>query len=462
MDWLQLAALALVVAAGLSASVHVLLHKRSTRAAAGWIGLIALAPLLGPALYAVFGVNRVFRRLQAFRAAHPPARQSVAPDARAMARLMGEVTGREIAPDNAVELLCNGEEAYPAMLRAIEEAERSIALCMYIFDRDDLGRRFAAALGAATRRGVQVRVLVDGLGALYSAPTISGLLREHEVPTALFLASLRPWNMPLLNLRNHRKLLVVDGTVAFTGSMNLRHHHLVSAPSTRRPARDLMVQVRGPVVSQLLEVFVRDWQFTTQEVLDGPSWAAGHEPAGEVAARAVPDGPDEDLDVARWTFLGALATARKRAWIVTPYFLPESDLHAALQTAALRGVDVRVLLPERTNLPYMAWATRSELPPLLKHGVAVYWTRAPFDHGKLMVVDDSWAWVGSANWDPRSLRLNFELAIECYDRGFALQCAELVERKLVGARRATLAELAARPGWMQLRDGAVRLLKPYL
>jgi len=223
-----------------------------------------------------------------------------------------------------------------------------------------------------------------------------------------------------------------------------------------------MVEVRGPVVGQLLDVFVEDWAFTTGEALVGPSWRVPLAPAGPVLARAVSDGPDEERDQVWRTLLGALACARERVAIISPYFLPSEELITALGTTAMRGVQVDIVLPALNNLPFMARATRFELPALLENAVRVWRVAPPFDHTKLMVVDENWVFFGSSNWDARSLRLNFELNMECYDRAVAAQCWRLVEERLASATPWTLADVAARSLSARLLDGTVHLLKPYL
>lgn len=460
------------IAMALVATLHVILHKESTRAAAGWIGLIWLAPLLGVALYLVLGINRIHRKaallrgdLSGYRHLPRPHSDAELPDdlgeLRRLARFVHRAAHRPLVGGNAVDLLIDGDEAYPAMLRAIEEARHSVALSTYIFDHDPWGRRFVEALGDAVDRGLQVRVLVDAIGARYSFPSILRPLRRRGVPVRRFLHSIWPWRMGWMNLRNHRKLLVLDGHTAFAGGMNIRQGHVLGdEPSS--PVRDLMVRVRGPVVPELLDVFATDWAFTTDETLEGPDWYPEVTPAGQVQARALPDGPDEDFEIAAWTFRGALACAQRSVVIVTPYFLPEEDLLAALDTAALRGVDVELFLPAANNLPYMNWAAWSELEGVLEHGCRVWWTAPPFDHTKLMVVDQAWTLVGSANWDARSLRLNFELNLECWDRDLARQALELVETRRRTATRATVEQVRRRGLARRLRDGTVRLLKPYL
>jgi cardiolipin synthase len=205
-----------------------------------------------------------------------------------------------------------------------------------------------------------------------------------------------------------------------------------------------------------------DWTFTTRETLEGDEWFPPLEPVGEVVARGIPDGPDEDFEMLLLTLLGAVSQATSSIRLATPYFLPDPTLIDALRIAALRGVRVEVVLPERGNLRFVEWAAAAQLPQIMKWGCRVYLSRPPFDHSKILVVDGRWSLIGSANWDPRSLRLNFEYAVECYSERLAEQLERLLDARIAGGRPLTLAELRARSLPVRLRDGVARLAQPYL
>jgi cardiolipin synthase len=277
------------------------------------------------------------------------------------------------------------------------------------------------------------------------------------LPTSLFA----PWRVVTINLRNHRKVMVVDGCKAFTGGMNLRQGNLLKS-HPRSPVQDLHFRIEGPVVTSLQEAFVNDWAFATNEVLDGEKWFPELKETGGVIARVIMDGPDGDYEKLRWTLLAALAEAQTSIQIVTPYFLPDPVLIGALNLATLRGVRVDIILPAKNNLPFVQWASRALWWQVLKRGCYVWLTPPPFDHSKLMIVDDHWVLLGSANWDTRSLRLNFELNVEGYGRDFAVTMKEIVRKKLAGAHAVTLAEVDARSVPGKLRDAIARLFSPFL
>jgi len=471
--WPTVAAVADLLIA-IVASAHVILHKRDVRAAIGWAGLVWLVPFLGALLYWLLGINRIRRR--AARLDRPLAvvresrrvyaagsnRGGDAPLA-PLVELVARATGSPLLPGNLVTPLVDGVEAYPAMLEEIANARRSILFTTYIFDHDRAGTLFLDALAAARRRGVEVRVLIDGVGARYSRPRMTRLLASRGVPVAEFLTPTVPLPNPYFNLRNHRKILVVDGRRAFTGGMNVREGCLLDlVPPPRHPIRDLHFAFDGPVVEQIFAAGAVDWHFATGERLAGEAWALDTAPAGAVEARAIPVGPDEDFETLGTTILGALAVARRRVSIVTPYFLPDSVVISALRLAALRGVRVDIVLPEHSNLRFVEWASMAQLPQVIGDDCWVWLSPPPFDHSKLMVVDGEWSLVGTANWDARSLRLNFEIDVECYDPTLAAALDELVERRIEASRLLRCEEIEARPLPIRLRDNLARLFTPYL
>ncbi len=457
------------------AAAHALLTKRDPRSAGVWIALCLLFPLLGAIAYALFGNNRIRTRARRLRAqpdqdeaAEPlvleyvAAERLIAPEYRNLALLGHAASGNELLTGNSVEALLCGENAYPAMLHAIGEARHHVWLASYIFEAHGIGREFITALGAARARGVDVRVLLDGFGQFYTLPLAAPALRRLGVKVARFLQPrLLPPNLSL-NLRNHRKILVVDGEMAFTGGMNIRGKHMAQ---NGRPARvtDMHFRLRGPVVHQIEEVFAADWLFSSREIL--PRLVQPLQPTtlpDEAECRVIVDGPNEDIDKLLWVLVGAINAARHNIRIMTPYFLPPRELALALQTAALRGVEVSIVLPEHNNFVFMTWAATHALGELLKTGVRVHFFEGPFLHTKLLLIDDYYAQIGSSNLDPRSLRLNFEIAVEVYDHTFGqqLQChfSDTLER----SAQYTYRDWRRRGVLHQLRDALFWVFSPYL
>jgi cardiolipin synthase len=466
-DVRPLLALALHIVLASAVTVHVLLRKADVGSATGWIGLAWLSPIVGAGLYALLGVNRVHRRAQEMRAPPLPrdqaegeilSRGSLTP----LDQAAGQMTGRPSVGGNRIQILCNGDEAYPLMLAAIDAATSSIALSSYIL-RDDLaGGPFLDALIRAHQRDVQVRVLIDGIGGGYFTSWGYRRLARHGVPAARFMHSLLPWRMPFLNLRMHKKLLVIDGQRAFTGGLNIGAENLL-ALKPRHPVLDHHFAIEGPVVGQLSRAFADDWQMATGEELEDAIWFP--EPllaksASEQIMRVITAGPDQDIEKIEFVALMAITCAQKSVTLMTPYFLPDEKLLSALGLAARRGVEVDVVIPAKRSGPSVACAMQANVGPLLEAGCRIWKDRPPFDHSKLMTVDGAWALIGSSNWDTRSFRLNFELGVEVYDAEFAGALKAVMDAKR--RQPLTLESLARRPLAARLRDAALRLLLPYL
>ncbi len=475
MIWVHWCLLAIQIPLGLFTAGHALLYKRDPRAALGWIGVSLTFPIMGPLFYFLFGINRVRTkaiklerrspfRIETGREASQRNMLLTSEDLPGefshMVRISDAVTRRPLVGGNRIEMLHNGEEAYPPMIEAIEKSERFLYLATYIFETNATGRRFIEALARAAERGVDVRVIIDGVGELYSLPRAGTLLMDKGVRMARFL---RPKLLPPslhINLRNHRKILVADGRVAFMGGMNIGDRHLAENRANPSRVMDTHFRVTGPVINQIEQVFLEDWRFCTGEhVLQQTE---PPEPADGAICRTIVEGPNEDLDKLSTILVAAISSARSRVFIMTPYFLPSREMMGALASAALRGLEVDVVLPAKNNLPFVHWATRNMLWELLERGVRVFYQPPPFVHTKLFVVDDYYAHIGSANVDPRSLRLNFELAMEVYDRPFVEVLGSHVEKARERSRQISLDEVDSRSLPARTRDALAWLFTPYL
>jgi cardiolipin synthase len=475
-QFLPLVVTLIAVAFALFTSVHAVLHKRDPRAAVSWSGLIWLVPIGGAMLYLMFGVNRIARRAGKLRRRrksierrNPSAIctqdelcQALRPGAShlgSIAKVGDKLAGKPLLEGNRVTMLVNGEQAYPEMLRAIDEAKHSVALEVYIIELDSVGQKFVDALIGAGRRGCKVLVLMDYVG---SRLAVARALRAGGVNVSVFLPPiLLPFRNRYMNLRNHRKILVCDGCVGFTGGMNIRDSHLVEKPGPHHE-QDTHFKLEGPVVEHLLDTFVDDWGFVTGEVPSGPEWTAPGPDCGRVNARGIAFDPGENLDVLRLVVAGAVAAARRSIRIVTPYFIPEQAVITALNVAALRGVKVDILIPSKNDSRLVQWATTAMLWQVLINGCRVWLSAEPFDHSKLMVVDEAWVFFGSANMDTRSMRLNFEFNVECYDLDVAGIVTRHIDRKLKGAREVGMKDVDGRSLPVRVRDGIARLFSPYL
>ncbi len=476
-QWIIVLALVLawVVSACIAAG-HAIMYKRDPRSTTIWVFFAFVLPFIGPWLYWVMGINRIRRRAvvhlgkrgRPFDLPHPAETQ---PDSDIHKKAVGHlvslrtvadrVTRLPMLPGNKIVPLHNGEQAYPQMLDAISKAERSVSLASYIFDWDDVGREFTRALGEVAQRGVRVHVLLDGIGALRSFSRTGRALIQSGAEVAAFFPLRFPFGRLRINLRNHRKILVVDGYTGFTGGMNISERHLVDKHAPGR-VEDLHFEITGPVVAEMQHAFAEDWALATGEALEGEAYFPKLSPTGDALCRGISSGPDEDFEIMHWMLQAALASAQHSVRIVTPYFIPTWPLISAMVVRALRGVDITLILPSKVDLPYMRWAADAYLWQLLEHGVRVYRRPPPFVHSKLMIVDERWILLGSANLDRRSLRLHFEFNIEVYDIKLARSLCSWLDGLTAQSTPVTLEEVESRSTWHRVRDGLAKIISLHL
>ncbi|WP_139977040.1 MULTISPECIES: cardiolipin synthase [Brucella/Ochrobactrum group] len=471
----------LSVVLGAIAAIHATMTKEEVRTAIGWVGVIVLSPIVGAVVYAIAGVNRIRRstlthqranmgkialyHLSHFDTTNDLVRATFGRQFGAMKILGDAVSLYDFTSGNSIEMLETGDDAYAAMLDAIGRAERSIMLETYIFDRDGIGEKFADTLGDAVRRGVEVRVLVDAVGARYSFPSIVKLLKDKGVAVDVFngniIIGLR---LPYANLRTHRKILIVDGKIAFTGGMNIRAGfvRLIAGDAV---AFDTHFKLKGPAIADLFHIASEDWRFATGELLTGEAWkiAPPENPPGTgTLVRVVGSGPDKNVETNQRMMMGAFSIAEQHILIMTPYLLPDRELISALVTAARRGVSVDIVVPGVNNLKLVDRAMRAQFDQLLKDGCRIWRASGAFNHSKLMTIDGAWSYVGSSNIDPRSLRLNFEVDLEILDHDVARQVEERIGKVIEESREVNLARLKNRPFLERLLDRIIWLGSPYL
>ncbi|MBP9708598.1 MAG: PLDc N-terminal domain-containing protein [Oligoflexales bacterium] len=443
---------------------HALLYKRDTRSSTFWILLILLLSWVGMIFYALFGINRIRVLATHYTTGADSFRTILRPPNIKEPLALEKINGTFQAADS-IDILENGDQCYPAMLQHIENAFHEILLSSYIFDNDSIGKQFVSALQKAQNRGVNVYVLIDGVGKLYSIPTITSLLKNANLNFAVFLPTLAPWSLRFLNLRNHRKLLIIDRQAAFLGGMNIRRSHVL-AEKTKSPVRDVHFLLKGTELDKFIDTFASDWRFATnggelrpiaEKIERIPQINMRH-----IRCRILPDGPNLNHPKLALTLLVKISEAQKQLRIVTPYFLPDRIFIMALATAALRGVNVTILLPQKNNLPWVKWAMAGQAWQLLEYGIKIYESPGEFDHSKIFTADSNYAIVGSSNWDARSLRLNFEINMEVYNDEFAQRLNHLIDHRLEKSREINLAAVNSRRLLTRLRDNSARLFLPIL
>jgi cardiolipin synthase len=462
------------------AVLHILRHRREPRGMLAWILALLLLPVVGLMLFLLIGnmpVERKVRRRRRRRRLIEPAlsqrtRELAAghdalgapqhdPQLSSLIRLASRVGETVVTRGNSVAIYHDAEAIFLALSLAIEEAVSHVNLEYYIFAPDETGLAVRDLLIKKARQGVEVRLLLDAVGCLGLPRSFVRPMKEAGVKVAFFL----PWGLSSrrlsLNCRNHRKLVVVDGRVGFTGSQNIGDVYL-GRKKKYGPWRDTHLRLRGPSVAQLQEIFAEDWHFAAGENLLADPYFPEPVWEGEQSVQIVASGPDRRRSVLHQLLFAALTDARHVVSVLTPYFVPDLPMVLALQSAALRGVHVRLLIPSRNNHRVVIWAGRSCYGDLIDSGVEVYEYEHALLHSKVVVVDDRWAMVGSANMDERSFRLNFEVTSLLYDVGLAQELHADFDALRHRARRITREELAAWGYGEHLLLGLARLATPML
>ncbi len=462
----------------------VVLRRKEPSSTAAWILALVFLPGLGATLFLLFGRDRVrlpvrwkrdadqalVKSRRHHRHASPAQRDALAriPTVvdRELFRISSALPGGEPSLGNSASLLVDGEATYAAIGAAIDAATQHVHAEYYLVGRGAVADWLAERLVAAAGRGVAVRLLLDGFGSFWIGRSWVQALRAGGVEVAFFLPAHLIFFQPM-NLRNHRKIVVVDGETAFTGGINVSDEY--RGVRGQAPWRDTHLRVRGPAAQALGHVFELDWHFATRREiphdLDAVTKPRAREPDEDAAVSIVRSGPDVVgplRETIHRLFFSAITLARSRVYVTTPYFIPDRAIIVALQTAAMRGVDVRLLLPKRNNHPFVAQAGRSFYEDLLWAGVAIHEYGPGMIHAKTMVVDGTVAMVGSANMDLRSFRLNFEVHALVRDAATAAQLEACFEADLAVSSPIDPVSFAARPWTQKVVEGAARLLSPMM
>lgn len=379
-------------------------------------------------------------------------------------RLAEELTGLPATTGNRVELLVEDELAFARIEEELRAATTSIWAEYYLVRNDETGHRFLDLLAERARAGVGVRLLYDAIGSMrldaarLRAIRAAGGVVESFLPVNPFR---RRW---AVHLRNHRKLIVIDGTRVFTGGMNVGDEYSGrSKLKGDQHFRDSHLHIKGPAVRHFAEVFIEDWKFAVGEELAAPAVSAELETVrGPSIVSPLPSGPDQRWNASAHAFFAGIMSAQKTCFLTTPYFVPDDPTLTALVTAAKSGVDVRLLVPERCDVPLVGAAARSFYAGLLRGGVRIFGYRPSMLHAKSMSVDGSWGIVGSANVDMRSFRLNFEIGALVRDPEFAAGLERLFRDELRDSREVTAESLAQDGLARRLGQGIARLMSPLL
>lgn len=455
-------------------------EKRDPVKSLAWITVTALVPIIGIFAYMLFGRNwrkrKMFNRKgildegytesvsrKQLHSLSDPELQTTPEigNNRDTIRLMLNNSKALLAIHNRVKVLQDGKETFASLFESLKSAESSIHMEYYIFENDRIGRRVANILMEKARKGVEVRLIYDGVGTLWTKGSIFRQMRKAGVKVECFMPVAVPWLSSRLNYRNHRKIVVVDGKVAYTGGINIAERYLKGTKFGKW--RDLHLRIEGEAVNLLQAVFITDWYFVRRnEYLKTENYFRDTDIKEVCPMQIAVSGPDSDWSAIMQAFFSAIMKARRYIYISTPYFTPNASMLTAMKVAALSGIDVRLLIPAKSDSKVVYWATRSYVLELLEAGIKIYFYQGGFNHSKLIIIDGEFCSVGSANMDIRSFEDNFEVSALIYDSAIAAELEASYKADLKQSHLVTLAQWELRSRWNATLESLARLLSPLL
>lgn len=453
---------------------HAVMNARTSQAAIAWaISLIAI-PYIALPLYGIFGRRKFYGYIKARRAGdleiqhialelgkkYPHYKQVSFESRWIPYRALERLATMPFTGHNEAELLIDGRKTFDAIFRDISQAKEYILVQFYIVRDDDLGREFKTRLIERARHGVRIYFLYDPVGCHGLPDSFKGDLVNEGVEVRPFISTGRQSRRLQINFRNHRKIVVVDGRVAFVGGHNVGVEYL-GLNRVLSPWRDTHVKVQGPSVQGVQLSFIEDWYWAAQEV-PVLNWDPEHLEDRDLRVLVLPSGPADELDTCGLFFVHAINSASSRLWIISPYFVPDEAVMSALKLAALRGVDVRIMLPEKPDHRLVHLAAFSYFEEASAAGIKMYRYQKGFLHQKVMLIDDDIATVGTANLDNRSFRLNFELTMLFADTGFAALVAQMLNEDFLSSTEIDLSEVESRSLVFKVATRVARLLSPIL
>ena len=463
----------LVELLGIAAAVHAVMNARTSQGAIAWAISLVTFPWVVLVLYAVFGRNKfngyvVLRSEKNSEIHHyienlkeaAADKQLIGKDLAESQMALTRLAEKPVLQGNKSQLLIDGRKTFRSIFEGIDSAEQYILVLFFIIKDDEIGRELQSRLIQKAKKGVKVYLLYDEIGSHKLPRSYLLELQMAGVVTSAFHSTKGKTNRFQLNFRNHRKIVVVDGKIAYAGGHNVGDEYLGKHP-TFGSWRDTHVKVEGPIVQAIQFCFIEDWYWATKGIPE-LNWELNPVADGNENALMIASGPADRLETCGLMFVEAINSARKRVWIASPYFVPDLQTLSALKLAALRGVDVRILLPEKPDHRTVWLASFSYYQNTLPHGVKLYRYMAGFMHQKVFLVDSSCAAVGTANLDNRSFRLNFEITLLNYDPGFIKDVEAMLENDFSNCAPVTMAEYSERSFFFKLAVKSARLLAPIL
>jgi len=468
--WLGLIGLVLFYVLGVVHVLHALMHVRTSQGTIGWVVALLAMPFLAIPLYWLLGRTRFSGYVRGRRADDAKLRELAEdmhhrlrhysidiPDDDAFEKAAEMLGGLPFTRGNELELLIDGRETFERLFQVIREAETYLCICFFIVKNDTLGKLFQQALIERAKAGVKVYFLFDEIGSHKLPRRFLRDLKEAGVQCHSFGINRHWWSRLQLNFRNHRKIVISDGKVGFIGGFNIGDEYLDGGKQFGA-WRDTHLQIKGPMVQAVQMVFLEDWYWACGETPE-LRWANHPEVADQVGA-IIPTGPADPADSWQLIVAEAANSSRQKLWIASPYFVPDEGVLTALQAAAIRGVDVRILIPERADHLLVWLSAFSYYEQSIPYGVKIFRYDRGFLHQKVMLIDERLAAVGTANLDNRSFRLNFEITAFCVDRSFVDEVEHMLGVDFTHAKEAKVEDFTARPFLFRAACRAARLLAP--
>jgi len=471
---LLVAAVAIFEVLGVLSALHAVMSTRTPQGAIAWAVSLVTFPYVAVPAYWVFGRNKfqgyVLARqedIESMRSVARTARQNVDEVSSDEGAFDADVTSAEklarvpLTGGNDVELLIDGQSTFDSIFEGIASAENYILVQFYIVRDDDLGRDLKERLIARSKEGIRVYYLYDEIGSIGLPASYSNDLRAAGVEIFPFHSRKGRGNRFQLNFRNHRKIVVVDGRAAWIGGHNVGDEYLGKDPKFGH-WRDTHVRIAGPAVLGAQLSFAEDWHWATDLIPQGLEWSPTIRSAANMKALVIPSGPADELETASLMYTQAINAARERIWIASPYFVPDDAVVQAIQLAGLRGVDVRILIPEKADSRLVSLAAYSFFDEVTATGASLYRYQNGFLHQKVALIDDLAVTIGTANFDNRSFRLNFEVTAVIADPSFAAEVEQMFEEDFRHSRLMTAGEYDDKPLWFRLAVRLARLSAPVL
>lgn len=463
---------------GIPVAFMIILEKRSPFKTAAWILVLILIPIFGVVFYLVFGQEYRKRKMFSRKGL-----RSLKEMRKLVAEQLKEISSKQLEPrielqehaktirlllnnsdslittGNQLELLIDGQQTFDAIFKAISAARHHIHLEYYIFSDDKIGNQLKDLLIKKQIEGVEVRIIFDDVGSWKLKKKFIEEIRNKGIEIHPFMEVRFPRFTSRVNYRNHRKIIVIDSKTAFIGGINIADRYIDGTPKLG-PWRDTHLQITGDAAAYLQLIFIADWYFVSHQNLYGPDYFPNLTKANGIPVQIAATGPDYDWEGIAQAFSSAITNARNKVYLVTPYLMPPPALLFALQTAALSNIDVRIIIPEKSDARMSKWASFSYVEKLLEAGVRIFFYQKGFIHSKYMLVDDTFSTIGTSNFDFRSFETNFEANAFIYSQKFTEKLEQHFWDDLQNSKEITLKDWQKR-GWLyKLREALAHIVSP--